>query len=573
MWNGLNPRFLRKSRRLPLFIVLSLAGSMTLLGGPANAVAASSSDRGGVNNQSSPPQVAAMASTPRPSTLGDLASTPRSGQPPAEPPAQGKNTTETMPIESAPTRGARPVKPPDGRTMPDTSIGVSFDALSNYGIAPSDSNGAVGPNDLVETVNEEWAVYSRTTGTPLTQSASFQDWYGTPASVPVYDPHVIFDPFGNQYVMSSAEGGLNDTSYEAIRLSVSEGSSGTGYWCKFDLADNSSAIWPVGDWIDYPQVGMSDTFVIVSFDVFDTNNKFVGSRIIDILRSSIESAAINCGSGTTFTYQWWGKQNLTDPDTGVEVCGPTIPYCYNTNVDDQLSFAIAPSMSYEEGTPAYLIDTYTGGGCAFTLWTLSGNSYSNTTLTDTQVPSGCYSPPPLAAQAGSTLPIDSGDTRAQQVTNFNGRVSFALTTGYNWGGSCGTNAAVYYAFVDPSNASTTYSEAIGYQCDDYYYPALQPLGNGAYVITYSYSSTAADPSLEVLGFTSNHATESNLDVATGVGPDTTDVQTGFCGGVTCVRWGDYNSARLDPADVSQAWVVGDFSDNSSWYSTTAQVGA
>jgi hypothetical protein len=38
-----------------------------------------------------------------------------------------------------------------------------------------------------------------------------------------------------------------------------------------------------------------------------------------------------------------------------------------------------------------------------------------------------------------------------------------------------------------------------------------------------------------------------------------------------VRWGDFQSTRLDPSDVTKAWIVGEYSLSTSWSSVIAQI--
>lgn len=311
---------------------------------------------------------------------------------------------------------------------------------------------------------------------------------------------------------------------------------------------------------------MNGNFVTITLDVFDTSDRFQGARVIAIPRSAFEAASETCNGGSVTTKVFSG---LTDPGTGqvIDPCSTEIGIPCPIQIGaNQNAFAIAPSMSYEDSSPAYLVDSYAAGGCDVTLWQLNGTDASSAQLTGVQVPTACYTSPPAAPQAGSSILVDSGDSRVQQVSNYAGSVAFSLTSSNNWGGSCGTNATVARFFLSPQSNSVSRQGGFGYPCDYDIFPAMQLLGNGDYVVAFGTSSASYDPSLAAVSFTSAGAIQNTLGIAAGNGPDTQDVEANGH-----ARWGDFQSARLDLVDVTQAWIVGEYSLSGTWSTVAARV--
>jgi hypothetical protein len=405
--------------------------------------------------------------------------------------------------------------------------------------------------------------YYKNASGPETATESNQSWYATllkadglGASSAVFDPQGIYDAFEGHYVMSAIASA--NTGVQHLYLSVSLQSSVLGNWCNFDLAGPSSGVWPSNNFIDYDQLGMNDTFLTMGLDLIDPSGN-TQSRIIDINLSDLYSAAASCGS-SSLNYQYWS--NLYDPYTGAVACVPVdeIPVCEQTNVNDEPALHIVASVAYEQGTPAYLVDSYPGGGCDVTLWTLSGTSTANASLSSAQVPVLCYDPPPNADQAGSSEQLATGFTAVKSASDYAGQVTFAFASAYSWSNSCPDNAVVEFAFVDPQSGSVTMNKRFGYPCNNDFFPALQLLGNGNFVIGFASSAASYDPQFDVLGYTAAGAPESVLLVNGTNVPDTNDIDqnTGL------IRWGDYQAARLDPADVTKAWIIGEYTLPASW---------
>ena len=93
---------------------------------------------------------------------------------------------------------------------PVTTIGANF-AGANFttdpgaAFTPPDTDGAVGPNAVVELLNNVYRVYDESGG--LLQTSSSQDfWLNAGATFPgfAFDPRVVYDPASQRWFASSA---------------------------------------------------------------------------------------------------------------------------------------------------------------------------------------------------------------------------------------------------------------------------------------------------------------------------------------------------------------------------------
>ncbi|HCI80915.1 MAG TPA: hypothetical protein DHW02_14630, partial [Ktedonobacter sp.] len=101
-----------------------------------------------------------------------------------------------------------------------------------------------------------------------------------------------------------------------------------------------------------------------------------------------------------------------------------------TNPDGSIAQAITPArQDSDAGGVEYLINSYPAGACQLTLWTLT----SGGTLSNTSVPTQCYSPPTNAKQKGSSALIGTGDCSLTQASYVNGLLTVDMPGAYDWG--------------------------------------------------------------------------------------------------------------------------------------------
>ena len=122
----------------------------------------------------------------------------------------------------------------------------SFEALGDNGtVIPPDTDGAVGPNNLMVAVNSQVVIQDRAGNTLSTVAiAGFWSSLGVPDA---FDPHVIYDPYGQRWIFSAASG--EDSASASILIGVSQDTDPTGGWNLYRVPVDPTGV----DWGDYPR--------------------------------------------------------------------------------------------------------------------------------------------------------------------------------------------------------------------------------------------------------------------------------------------------------------------------------
>lgn len=444
--------------------------------------------------------------------------------------------SNTLP-NSEPTLPTAVVMPVAPGAAPLTGINSSITGIADTGFVPPDPNGAVGSSDFVETVNQSWQVFDRS-GTARSLLTTFASWFNT--SDYLTDPHVVYDRNG-RFV-------LIDGSDDGIWMSVSQSGNAMGTWCTYHFNGRSNGAWSSTQKEDFPVLGVSQNFINVSMNVYDNSDNFQFSRIFTIDRATAEACQ-------TVNWAWWS--GMTDPGTGI----------FGTNINANQAFTIAPAEQEDSTGTAYLVDSYSGGGCHLTLWTMTGQNVLSTNLglSGQQISTQCYDTPVPAKQKGSTMTVDAWDSRIAQAELRNGVLSASLAGRHDWG--CDGNDDVAFWFnITASSGVVTSQGSFGYPCTHYFFPAMMPLSTGGWVVVYAISSGNDYPGVAALGFTSAGVANSpGLLFGVGAGPYT--ASSDRC--TNCARWGDFQSARVDPNDGTKAWGVGEWARSGGTWSTAA----
>jgi hypothetical protein len=122
-----------------------------------------------------------------------------------------------------------PVLQKEVKPLVSAAVGAAFNGISSPGYVPSDSNLAVGPNEIVEVVNVQFAVYSKT-GATLAGPTNIQHLFAPLGGVCVNtygDPVVLYDRAADRWVLSDI-GTNSNGSVGAECIAVSKTSDPTG---------------------------------------------------------------------------------------------------------------------------------------------------------------------------------------------------------------------------------------------------------------------------------------------------------------------------------------------------------
>jgi hypothetical protein len=429
------------------------------------------------------------------------------------------------------TVAAQDFVPPPDKNSPQ-AIGTDFDGVSmddelatfSSTSIPPDTDGCVGPNHFVQTINGAVAVYNKTTHARLSL-VSLGTFFA--AGNPVggtSDPHVVYDRRSGRWFASVIDIN-NDVSNNKVILGLSQTNDPTGAWNFYALGVASATLFR-----DYDALGMDDNGVYIGMNNFDTSGNFASASVLALAKAPL------LASGTV-TGGLFNSTSVTTPQ----------PAC---NVD-----TLAPTA------PAFIFCNHIASDLAYFKITWAGATPSAglAALAVTQFAS------PLDAPAlGSTTNVNANSFRLFATVIRNGRLWTAHHIGVDINGvSTGTvdrNAAAWYE-INVSGATPSLVQS-GRVFDNaavnprfYYYPTVTVNGQGHAAMAFSGSSAA-----EFIGaYTCGRLGSDPLNtmgavtqIKAGDGPYTVT----FSG--TRNRWGDYSYTSLDPTDDMTLWTIQEY---------------
>ena len=401
----------------------------------------------------------------------------------------------------------------------DIANKVSFNGISDTGWYPSDSNGAAGLQNYLETVNEQFSIYSRS-GT-LQYSNNFNTWFGYSGSL--FDPKVVWDNLGKRFIFEV------DNNGSSLTLSVAQQTNGIGSYCNYNFGTLS------GYFADYDQLGVDKNGIYFTANLYPNSGSVI-SELFYAPRKAMEAC-----QGFNYTF-YWGLQNADGSGYSFSV----VPAVEHTN----------PGINTE-----YLVNTNgPGGGNSVTLWWLQ----SNGSLFNFNIGTQGYSPPPAAKQKGSAGTIETLDNRLYQAAYANGVLSFDTVGSHDWGDGNGPVGIVEWFQINAASATLANYGAFGTPGYWLFFPAMDVNSLGHVLFVYNASGPTIFPSIWAVS---------------GCLCDTIAVANGasYYGTSGTARWGDYQSAWLDPkpnklGQMKGIWVTGQYDGATNlWATRTARL--
>jgi hypothetical protein len=399
---------------------------------------------------------------------------------------------------------------------------------------PPDVDGAVGPNHVVETLNNNYRFFNRTTGAVLSTISITSFW--TPAGGSGYfDPKILYDPFTQRWIATAVSNAASASS--AVLLGVSQSSDPTGAWYLYRVLGDSTGV----NWADFPCIGYNKNWIAINLNMFtNAANAGAGAKclIVDYPQARAGVFVARYATGTGFC----SAPVITESSTEATLYAPT-------------------HLSSASGT--YRLDTITGTPSlpVYTVGTTRSRG-----LTWAQ-PSGNILPQaaPLSGTSvcGATpckLATQDAQIRTSPVMR-NGQIWYSQTVGLPATGGI-QRTVVQWTKLD----ATTGNVLDGGRIED---PTATATNGGFW---YSYSSIAVndagDAIIAMSRFSSAtypsaaYAYRKASDVA-GTFRDPLVYKAGddyynkdFGSGRN--RWGDYVRALQDPNDANAFWVVSQY---------------
>jgi hypothetical protein len=428
----------------------------------------------------------------------------------------------------------------DEPMAPSTTVG--FRALGDNNAAiPPDTHGAVGPTELMTTLNTQVRRQDRN-GNPVGSLLSLYGFWltaGVSPSAPPngpFDPRVHFDPEAGRWVTVACQAAANQNS--ALLVAVSTGSTPSA-WYAWKIPADPANLPASGVWFDYPNVGFNRKWIVVQVNVFTytvppTSNNFVESRIYVFDKSLL-------------------YQGL--PSTPTVIIPAPLTYGA-TQVPAQTYDFLADEL--------YLMQRWNpnvSGTGYLRLYQLSGDVGAEA-LTPLGFPAapawsesaaGMADFAPQGPSCGANK-IQTNDSRIQNVVQRNGRLWATHTVFYPAGGTP-TRASVQWWQV--ATDATVLQTGL-----------VDEPGNTRF---YAFPSIAVNKDEDaLLGFSSFSASEAASAGYTfrlaGDPPGTMQAPRVLKAGEACYykaptgrnRWGDFSATQVDPLDDTNMWTIQEY---------------
>ncbi len=409
--------------------------------------------------------------------------------------------------------------------------------------APPDTNASVGATQVVQWVNESYAVFNKSTGAiaPGFPKAGNTVWVGFGGGCETNndgDPIVQYDKANNRWILTQFS--VTTTPYLQC-VAVSTTSDATGTYNRYSF--NYGNQFP-----DYPKVGVWPDAYYISFNIFTNGTTFAGSKAC-----AYDGAAMRSGAAAT------------------QVC-----FQLSTSFGGLLPSDLDGSTAPPAGSPNFLLNFGTN---SLNLWKFHVDfaTPANSTFTGpTNIPVAAFTVPcrgggACIPQPGTTQNLDSlGDRLMYRLAYRNRGGVESLVVNHSV--AVGTNkknritSVRWYELRSPNGTPTVFQQGTLSTVDGIHRwmgsIAMDKVGDMA--LGYSASSSSILPSIRYTGRVPTDPLDQmqteNI-IQNGGGSQT--------GGLN--RWGDYSSISIDPVDDCTFWYTTEYLKSSGSFNWSTRI--
>lgn len=412
--------------------------------------------------------------------------------------------------------------------------------------APPDTNGSVGPQDYVQIVNTDFAIFNKDAsrgaiGTvrygPVQINTLWSGFGGLCQTDNDGDPVAVYDGIANRWVISQfAVTNPNPNYYQCV--AVSTGSDPTGTYNRYAF---SYANFP-----DYPKFGLWPDAYYATFNLFDsTGTTFLGAQACAYDRTSM----LNGASATQQCFTTSTSYSALLPST---LDGSTLPPTGSPN------YLVALNTTTSLGLWKFHVNWTTPSSSTFTgLTSIPVASYAQACGGGTCIP-----------QSGTTTQLDSLADRLMYrlaYRNFGSYESLVVDHAVTAGSSVGMR---WYEIRSPGgtpavNQSGTYVPDASYR----WMGSIAHDQSADMAMGFSISSSSLHPGISYTGRLASDPAgtmgQGESSVIVGAGS-----QTG-----TLTRWGDYSSMSVDPSDGCTFWYTNQYIPANGSFNWKTRIGS
>ncbi len=399
--------------------------------------------------------------------------------------------------------------------------------------APPDTNGDVGPNHYVQTVNQDFMIWDKSGAKlhgPLPINSLFQSLGGLCAADNDGDPVVLYDRAANRWFISQFPVTNPNPNYHQC-IAVSQTADPTGGYSAFN---------------DYGKAGVWSDAYYFTYNMFTGGTTFAGAKVCAFNRSAMLTGAA-------------ASQQCFDTSTS-----------YGGLLPADIDGARTPAA----GEPEFVLGLGTGTtDLAFWKfhvdWTTPANSsFAGPTVLTVPAYAEACNGGTCIPQSGTSQQLDSladrmmfrlqwrqtADGVEHLVTNHS--VTAGSSTGVRW-----------YEIRNPNGTPTVFQSGTYAPDSAYRWMGSAAMdGSGGIALGFSKSSSSAHPAIGVTGRNASDAAgtmgQGETIVLTGGGSQT---------GSNLSRWGDYSNIAVDPTDDCTFWYTTEYIPSNGAFNWDTQV--
>jgi hypothetical protein len=447
----------------------------------------------------------------------------------------------------------------DALNIGDDANANSIALGAGFILEPPDQGLCVGPQGVLETVNDVVGTYSLSgdrTSIPVALSAFFAE----PPQVFISDPRCYYDPqskafFATALVVDNLLEPVSAASHQDIAVNTSGNPAGTWTVFQFDTTDPTTPGCPCFG--DQPLLGVD------SHGVYVSTNEFAIAAVVNPL--SDPTGFLSFHGAQVYAVD---KAQLIAFANSTSLIAPSVFFVHYSGM--QNGGVVAASMEPATASPAsspaeYFLDSLDPNATTddrLGVWALTNQAALDSggipTLSGIVINSQVYGQPPLAQEkqpSGSNNVLNTDDDRMLQVQNVDGTLWGALNTVVLPSGDTAIRSGAAWFRVTPSlsrtsparvgGATVTAQGIVAIPGTYLLYPAIGVNAAGNAAMIFDESSSTIYPT-----------------VAFATGSGFTSVQTlhaspTFDVGFTCspCRWGDYSAAVASSVQTSTIWMA------------------
>lgn len=418
--------------------------------------------------------------------------------------------------------------------------GLSQTANSCGGCVPPDVQIAIGPaGTMVEMINIAGLIFDPNCVPPncnqLRAPFALAPFFGAPTGNFVFDPRVLYDTDTGRWFASVTDGTSN-----SVRLAVSTTSDPRDNWNTYNF--------PFNDCPDQQSIATNNLNLGISANLFSSNCS---------------------GTFNGVQYDIIDKSDLVN--------GAMSPRVFQS-IPSTALFSLKPVQSLSSNNQMVFATVGWNNAGAVTLYIFSGTPSQFPGVT-VSIVNSAFSPassvPPAAAQPGTTVTLDTGDSRLQDAVSYQGELWLAFNDMCTPPGDSISRSCVRILQLDATNSNypVVQNFNIATVGMDFLYPSMKVDRAGNLAVIFAQSSSTEFPSLIFTGQRTADPLNTYIPLVTikrGTSSDASGSSSStLC--TSCSRYGDYFGAAVDPRDTSVIWLAGEYmtraSTGSPLYST------